>query len=503
MAIQSRFLQTPTGRTYDPARDIERSFDKTSGIVTNAINERTKYKQEQENAFGQLYSNLGELESNLQQNYAGINQQMVDSTREFMKEHYKKGGRSSDPEFQSQLGQMTGRIKAGMSNADRNREMLKQSAELIKSDSAITDKAPALAALYKKIQDPDFLISQNEFDPSEVLDQFVDPRAVYEANYKSQPSQGEWGNQYTDERGNLRQTDVILNRLINKDQPVTEDGRVNINLTPEYIQEVMTGQHGQRLLDITMKAAKRDYPDLSTDIAFSKSLKSGIESVAGLSYKNKFLKSATDIESEAKSERLDNQYRQSQINKNNKDDKDEEARIAENNRFQKFNQAATAGDIGFLGEYENQDSDISDIKWNNEYQKEIDLNNQLKSVTDWSSLSKDERHNIVNAFGLEDEVPSVLMGMGMDTNNEESFNLLKAKMKEFLSEVSKNPTSITYKKRTGTKQGKAVTEDVKIPIRDEQELVNAFRTLENLRRSGKGLQNENEVNIPPKKGELD
>lgn len=491
MAIQSRFLQAPTGKAYDPAQSIERSFDKTSGIITGAIEANTKYKNEQEVAFGQMYSNLGELESNLQENYAGIGQQMVDSTREFMKEHYKKGGRSTDPEFQATLGQMTGRIKAASSNADRNRESLKQAAELIKSDDAIIDKAKAMSQLYTKMQDPDFLISQNEFRPDQFLDQYVDPRKVYEGVWKNLPSTGEWGNQYTDANGNLRSTSVITNPLINKDAPVNSDGSVNINMTPEFAQEVASGRYGQRIIDQTSKIAKEKYADIPSDVAFSMALKDGLSSVSGLSYKNTVLKNARDIDREnqmmtKQNAMLDIAYAREARLAGKEQEADEI-----NNRFQDFSTALSQGDKGFFGEYNNQKAGISGIELvdlNEELKTEKEIAQKVPTREDWAKIGKPERKKIIEELGIEEQIPSTF-GV-WDTDTDEAYNAVKS----LTDQIPSGSYGLRYKVKTGTVKGEPVYEQVELPVGSQEEMEFAFRTLENLRRTGKSMKPVNQVN---------
>lgn len=496
---KSRFLQTPTGQTYAPAASIERGFDKTAGIITGAIEDRARYKQEQDAAFGQMYSNLGELEANLQQNYAGINQQMVDSTREFMKEHYKKGGKSTDPNFQAQLGQLTGRIKASMSNADRNREMLKQTAELIKADNSITDKASALAGMYQKINDPDFLISQNTFNPDDFLSNYVDSRIVFEQAWKSLPTTGEWNQEYTDKNGNLRATNILTNPLINKDAPVNEDGSLNIQMTPEFIQDAMSGKYGQRLIDQTLSIANERYSNLPTDVAFGRALKDGLSSVAGLNYSNKVKKSARDIQREnAQMARQNRALDLSIAEEERKVGRIKEAEDIEN-RFEQFVNASSSGDIGFLGEYENQKSGIKDFKWvtsEERYKPELEAAKKVETKESWASLPRDERKKIIEDLNLGDQIPSDFGRW--DTNSDEAYSIVKTTMDNIMSSLPSGTTSIRYKQKAGydNKKGEPVYEEVELPVTNQQELENAFRALENLRRSGQKMKPVTEVEKP-------
>ena len=87
--IQTQIFQTPTGNTYQPADRIERSLARTGNILERGIREQYERDKEQQEQFMSLYSNIGEIEGMLQQNYAGMMQQAVDNTKRFMAEHYK------------------------------------------------------------------------------------------------------------------------------------------------------------------------------------------------------------------------------------------------------------------------------------------------------------------------------------------------------------------------------------------------------------------------------
>ena len=498
MAVQSRFLQTPTGQTYAPARDIERSFDKTSGIITNAINQNQERIRQEEAAFGQLYSNLGEIEANLQENYAGINQQMVDSTREFMKEHYKKGGRSTDPDFQATLGQMTGRIKAGAANADRNREMLRQSAELIKADPAIVDKASALAGLYQKMQDPDFLISQNQFNPEDYLSNFISPNKVWESVAKALPTTGEKGWQYTDADGNLRNRTILMNPLINEAAPIGEDGRVNLNITPDFTKEIMSGAYGPRAIDQVLRTANEKYSNLPTDVAMQMAIKDGLSGVMGVNMSDKVIKNARDIEREnqqlsRQNQELDLKIRREQRLAGQMDQMEEDQ-----NRYNQFINAISSGDLGFFGEYNNQKSGVSDVKIIDRYAPEREIQKAASSPEDWSKLTKDERVEIIESLGVEGKIPKVLGITGpWQTNTEEARTAVKSAIDDLLKDKPQGMTGLTYKVKTGTKDGEAIYEDRELPLLNQNEIEYAFRELENLRRgTGGKLKPVTEVDVP-------
>lgn len=500
MAVGTGIFKTPVGQGYNPAPSIERAANKTLGIITGAIDRKREDIKEEEAAFGQMYSNLGEIESRMQENYAGINQEMVDSTREFMKNHYKKGGRSTDPDFVSTLGQMTGRIKAGASNADRNREMLKQSAELIKSDPAIVDKATALSGLYQKMQDPDFLISQNQFNPEDYLSQYVNPNKVWESVVKALPTTGEKGGQYTDADGNLRSKTILMNPLINEAAPIGEDGRVNLNITPDFAKEVMSGAYGPRVIDQVLRVANEKYSNLPTDIAMQMAIKDGLSGSMGVSMSDKVIKNARDIELENRRMARQDTMTDLAISRELRAaGKVVEADELEN-RFQEFSTAASSGNKGFLGEYENQKAGIKDFQWVNadeKYKAEKDLAAKLATKSGWDAMSRDERLKAIEDLGVSDQIPAALGGIGRyDTKSDEAYSAVKSKMDEVASQLPSGISGLSYKMKTGTKDGEAIYEEVEIPVSNQDEMINAFRTLENLRRTGKSMKPVTKVDAP-------
>jgi len=487
MAISTGIFKTPTGPVYDPSKDIERGFDKTTGIVTGFLERKAQDFDQQQVAFSEMYSNLGELEAKLQENYSGIQQQMIDSTREWLKEANKSGKRATDPEFQMGLSQRVGRIRGGMANADRNREQLKQAAELIKSDPAIVNKATALSSLYSRMNDPDFLISKNAFNSAEFLDDFVDMGAVARDFVKSLPTTGTFSDQFFNTRGDRVERTVVANPLIDSTSPVitTPEGNRILNIAPsqEFVAQVAAGNYGPRVSQQAQKLADQKYSSLPKDQAFAMAVKDIAQMGMGPNYAEKVVQTKEQIDKE----NLMNEKTIASINLNNakiqselaKTYKTEAAQAEASERWSGFYDAYSSGSKGFLGDYENIRPGTMGVSWETEKDKYSD---QVNSRQSWSSLPRDKRIKIIEELGLSSGVPKNAIGK-WDTDTDQAYNIVK----EAVNQLSSEPTGLKFKEKTGTSDGEAVYEDrvYKIdPNNLEDDLIRAFRALENLRVSG-------------------
>lgn len=479
MALTRQFFQTPTGRPYQPARDIERSFDKTSMLIGGAMQRESDRLKQEEAAFGQLYNNIGELEGNLMQNYAGIEQQAIQSTRDFVKEHLKKGGRVSDPEFQLQLGERTGRIKAAMSNAERNREALKAAADTIKNDPTIIDKATAMTSLMSRMNDPDFLISKNPFDVEGFLDGFVNPQKVFESVLKNLPTDGEFTDEFYDDKGNLRTRTLLVNPLVSRETPFDESGRPNITITDDFARSVASGEMGNRVLQQAQRIADERYPDLPRDVAFKQALKDGMGSVMGINYKEGIKKSARDIQREQEADRL----KEGQLARQNKladlayarelrlsgqENENQETL----NRWDKFVEAVTTGDDAFLGDYAKPSGKIDEVKVVSRQSDPLFEKIQSKEV--WDNLDRDERIEIIESLGLKRDVPKTLGAW--ETKDPSIYQAVKEKFESAVPELS-----IEYKEKVPKNVNESGSAIRNIPIKDPSDIEKAFRMFEQLR----------------------
>lgn len=494
MAISTPIFNTPTGQVYDPSEKIDRSFQRLGSQITTAMNNESERLRLQEEQFGQIYNNLGEIEGQLQQNYAGIQQQMVDATRDYVKGHLKKGGRATDPEFQMEMGQRTGRIKAGVANADRNRQQLKEAAELIKNDPAIVDKYTAMASLMSQYNDPDFLISQNSFDAGQYLDQFVSPQKVFETVWKNIPSSGEFADQYTDERGNLRERSIIYNDLIDRDNPVNPDGTPNIRVAPEFMKNVREGAFGQRIVDQTLRIANQRYSDLPTDVAFTRALRDGLQTASGVNFKDTIKRSAYDIQRDealqARQNRsldrqdrmLDLQYERLRRQGASEEKAQREAQEY-SNLYQEFVNSAETGDKAHLGRYEIPGGNVKGIDWLTE--KDI-VEKDLGSYDSWKNMSRNERIALLQEHVPEDQIPTGALGR-YDTEPKNAYDLVVDAMK---SKASDRPVGIKYQEKGATKDGKVNWNPVAVDWSDDpSKIPNVFEQLQNLRKKVKGSTN--------------
>lgn len=498
MAIQTGIFKTPTGGVYDPAQQIERGFDKTTGIVTDFLQRKANDYDQQQAAFSQMYSNLGELESKLQENYAGMNQQMIDSTREWLKENMKAGKRATDPEFQMGLSQRVGRIRAGMANADRNRELLKQAGEMIKSDPSILDKAQAMGALYSRMNDPDFLISKNEFRVDEFLDDYVNPTIIAQNVAGMLKSTGTFSDKITDPTtGKLIEETVSLNEAISAENPLIRnpDGTTRLNIKPsdQLVNSLVSGEFGSQASRFIAKMATQNYGGVNPD-TLKKAATDFLSRGMGPNYMRKTLKTAEEL----KAEELARQKTEANINLTNENiklanakmrneladlAKSEKEKTEMNNRWSQFLNAYDSGQESFFGDLININPNITGFKWETE---NSDLVDAVSSREKWSSLTRDERLAAIEKAGVSNQVPSAY-GIGRkETDSDQAYNAVKS----VVDQMPKQRTGVSYLQKTGSKEGQAIYQPVTIAIdpNNEDDLIKAFKALENIRITGKNYK---------------
>ena len=233
----------------------------------------------------------------LQQNYAGMMQQAVDNTKRFMAEHYKKGGKATDPEFMMRLGEMTGRIRGGMANADNIKQQVKQMAEHVYRDSAITDKMGAFNEIMAMATNPDVLISRNPIDFNAVIDKYVDPSIVLSEEWKSLPTRGEFANRFVDAEGYEKEVAVLRNSFIGE-KPFNEDGSINLTVDPNYLQAAKDGKVNPRALKIFKNIAEQKYGDLPNDAALGAAIRDAFSPLASVNYKSRVVRTPEQIKME-------------------------------------------------------------------------------------------------------------------------------------------------------------------------------------------------------------
>jgi hypothetical protein len=432
MALTRQFFQTPTGRPYQPARDIERSFDKTSMLIGGAMQRESDRLKQEEAAFGQLYNNIGELEGNLMQNYAGIEQQAIQSTRDFVKEHLKKGGRVSDPEFQLSLGERTGRIKAAMSNAERNREELKRVADMLLKDPHLKeeDRIRAFNDIYNDMNNPDVLISRNPYNAEAKIEKYINPVSVFEDLWKSLPTNGEVTDEFYNKKGDLMSRNLLMNPLIDRENPYDESGRPNIVLNDDFVSQVASGQAGQRALNQVNKIAQERYSDFPKDVAFRAGLKDALGAVAGLGMKETVKRSAADIRRQEEDDRfkreeaaarreergLDREIKLAQLDAKKKGDET-------SSLYEEFVQGVSTGDKNYLSKLE-MPNFVENIDWITRGDQKL-MDYGVFDYNGWKKLEPEDRKEILKENNIP--IPTGTLGFSA-SDKKEAFDALMEKI---------------------------------------------------------------------------
>lgn len=491
MAIQTGIFKTPTGGVYNPAQQIEQGFDKTAGIVTDFLGRKAQDFDQQQAAFGQMYSNLGELEAKLQENYAGINQQMIDSTREWLKESMKSGKRATDPEFQMGLSQRVGRIRAGMANADRNRELLKQAGDMIQSDATIVNKSDALANLYLKMNDPDFLISKNEFRLNDYIDQYISPQLAAKRTVSLLTPVGTRSERILNDRGDLIERTFNLNEAVASDAPLitNPDGTVSLNIQPneDLIKRLLSGAIDPAATKIIERNAKG--PDgIATQESLYKSAVDYIRTGMGPGYSDKVIKTADEIKKENEAFEMQKQGFLTQQRVAEATIAEKEARAADlaksekemvdlNQRYAAFNTAFSTGSKEMFGDYAK--GSIVSVDWLSPKTENRELKGQLSSLDNWKGLTRDQRAEILSSLGIDYGYTPYY------TDTKEFYD----KAVSGYNTMNTNPKGIVITSKIG---GNVV--DKIIPFETEEDIKQAFITLEQVRKSGSptalGLSNQ-------------
>jgi len=490
MSLRNHIFNAPVAPTYQPAPRIERSMAQTMGILDRGFREEAARQKEQEQQFSNLYNNLGEIEGQLQQNYAGIMQEAVDSTKNFMKDWYKSGKRSTDPEFQMRLGEMTGRIRAGMSNADNIRTQLKQAADIIAKDPAVRDKTGAMTEILSMAQNPDILISRNPVNLNQIVDRYIDPSIVLQDEWKNLPTTGEFEDSFIDPQGNERRSTVLRNAFIGE-QPFTEDGQVNLQVPPDYLQAVREGRVNPRVASIFNRIAQEKYSDLPSDVALGAAIKDAFSNVAGINYKTRVARTADQRAKEEAQLRRTNTLtdlaisrEQRQLAKQNAVDKQEAETL---DRWDKFATGFENMSNNPLLDYTS--ATMKDFEWDVPREQRQDYKT-LQSQEAWEKAGKSERVRILNALGVE--VPSTF---GVTSSDSEDAR--KEALSVFEQNFGAGIQGIRFKRKSGTKDGQTQWQEDYIPITSVNDLKGAFEALESMRGIKKGTAKAGEIPQQP------
>jgi len=482
MALRNQIFNAPVAPTYQPAPGIERRLAQTGQILSGAIKDRNQFIKEQEQQFSNLYNNLGEIEGQLQQNYAGIMQEAVDSTKNFMKDWYKSGKRSTDPEFQMRLGEMTGRIKSGMSNAENIRKQISENIKLLKDNPYIDSYGRNQAAneMLQMAQNPDVLISRNPIDFSQVTQKYITPSLVFKEAYQNIPSMGETESVFNDEKGNELSTTIILNDLISSENPFDEQGRPNLQLSPERASEIL--RNNPMLTQMTERIRAEKYADLPVDIGRTAALRDGFMEVAPLGQKTRVRRTKDQIaKEEANIRRLEGAYRKDMA-KADLDIANAQRRAVQETQgeevremFDEFLQGYLNNDNTVLKNFEKLNK-IKDVQWSvpqEEEAKITDLNWVLDDNKWKDEKSRDLRIGLYEQYGVEP--PSALGGFGKwETLDEGSRQKLAQAIR---SQIDKSKKGITFMRKGPNAQGQEQWIQEFIPIAGINDTQAAFNAI--------------------------
>jgi hypothetical protein len=416
---------------------------------------------------------------------------MIDSTREWLKEANKSGKRATDPEFQMGLSQRVGRIRGGMANADRNRELLKQAGEMIQSDPTIVDKGDALANLYLKMNDPDFLISKNEFKLNDYIDQYVSPQLAAKRTVSLLTPVGTRSERITNSRGDLVERTFNLNEAVASDTPLitNPDGTVSLNIQPneDLIQRLLSGAIDPAATKIIERNAKG--PDgIATQDSLYKSAVDYIRTGMGPGYSDKVIKTADDIKKENEAFEMQKQGFQTQQRMAQATIAEKEAKAANlakndkevadlNERYSAFNSAFSAGSTEMFGDYIK--GSIASVDWLSPKTENRELKGQLLSLDSWKALTRKQRAEILKSFGVDyGNTPYY-------TDTKEFYD----KAVSGYNAMENTPRGIVITSKIGSN-----VVDKIIPFETEEDIKQAFITLEQVRKSGSptalGLSNQ-------------
>jgi|GEM_PF-1879299 len=487
MAISNKIFDAPVGETYDPSSQIRENLSglgkSVSGVITNESN---RLQKEQSN-FAEMYANLGEIDAELQESYAGINQEMLTSATDWLKEQYKAGVNSNDPEFIQGFSKRISSLKAGMGNADRKREGVTNAAEYIKNDNSISDKTGALSYVYNLSNNPDYLISKNDISLfNEVKDKFRVPKLVSDDFLSTIPSDGTEESTFIGRNGDLMKRTITYNRFIPRDNPLLPDGSPNVQVSLGDAKELMEGKFGQGILDLASKTRKDRYPNLPVDVGYQKSMTDLIKLSAGNNVQTTVLKSKNQLDREEKSQNQNQQRiniaaesvrsREKRLSNSGVDPQEEEK------RFEKFKADYDSGKGIILADYVKVGGDIKEMEWSKNPNKEA-----LSSFENWKKLSTEDKNNIIETYNVsEGGIPKTdsylfgLIGNNKDLNSKKTYDLVKSITDTYdIPEIN----GITFKVKNGSGSNLEWPTE-KIKIESEDDLKAAFKQLENTRVSG-------------------
>jgi hypothetical protein len=456
-----------------------------------AESERLQAEQE---AFGKVFANLGEIEGKLQEEYAGMHQQMVDSMREKVKNQYKSGKGINDIEFQKELGQGLGRFKAGMANADN---IIKEIDRQVKglNDNPFIDyasKNKAVNEMMAMARNPDVLISKNPIDFSTITNKYINDDLVFQDTWQKQPTLGETQVLFNNERGDQMSRNLVMNDLIDTQNPFDENGRPNIKLTTERAAEIL--ENNPMLQASTNRARQKKYPNDPYDVGMTKALYDGFMKVAPLNQKTTVRKSAEELNRERQQQANQNEMLSMRRQEFNRGKEEEEETY---NLYEGFVEGIKTGDSAILGKFQVPGKGIK-FSWvkggdvaASRAKKVIDEQAPEYTFDEWKDIEKEDRGKAMSAvgakpdtywFGAEDKASKVSYDRYVNAKKE----AVKKAQEEAKSTAADNVVGVLVSEREGTGANAKWRQTPLLWEDDPSMIPNVFEQMDNARKQIKG-----------------
>jgi hypothetical protein len=495
MAISTGIFKTPTGPVYDPARDIERGFDKTAGIITGFMERKAQDYDQQQEMFGQVASRIGEIEATLQQNYAGMQQQAIDSTREWLKQNIKKGTRANDPDFQMGLGQRVGAIRAAMGNADKIRQQIDLQIKQLEANPYMdyNGKKAALAELFAMSSNPDILIDKDPVTKmNAVTNKYIDPELVFAENYRKLSTTGKIQKSGINKVGDEVVEEMVGNELIDQNTPFDEQGLPNLKLDsgkPEDVAKALDiYRRDGALASVIDEEIKRNprYAALgNNEAAITEAMRDGFKRIASSAVSSTIRKTKRELDDIAEQKSMqrsayesDMAYKAAQTRKMNAEVEAANKAGIVNDAIvedsKKFAKGFEEGDNSVLQPYAAfvKKSGMNNVRWD----KNVYLP-KVQSIDAWNALSPEQRKEALRTVGQNPDNLVFYTG-GKETGKPVTFEGTQA-YNLFDRERKKKGvvTGIVYTNNDG--------EEVRRSLDEMGGLSGTFNMFTDFRRSGK------------------
>lgn len=461
MAIQTGIFKTPTGPIYAPAKDIERGFEKTTGIVTDFLQRKATDYDQQQAMFGELANKIGEIDADLEQNYAGMGQEAIDKTTEFVKEAIKSKTRVNDPEFQMEFGRRIGAIRNAMGNANKIRSQIDLEIKQIEANPYMdfNGKNAAVSELLSMAYNPDVLIDKDPLQKlTSVSKKYVDPYLIGREAYNRRTSKGTKEDLYIDQKGNQVSRKIGLNDLTDPNDLLDEFGNVKLkNLTTQVADEIISND--PQLFDLVERERMRLFPNENQSEARRKVLETIMTPAANAQRTEEVFRTGRQLEMEGlqmegakeglKLTRAQVQDMYAKTESRKKFDDFAKQENADYNRFYNLfekgsNEALSPylKGMGIMG-YKN-------VQWD----KNIPYSNEGQAATfaDWKERSDEEKIAFIKGAGIDPDRLKAYTKKGtpqqkevpLDLESEATFKLFDERRKQNADVVG-----ITYRDKDG------------------------------------------------------